>query len=256
MWDNAILYEQPVNEHIRVCLRLERLFLQIDHTCQGHSIWDSRATVSSLLEVLYLLDRPDLKTKLTKELCRHIANFGRLDQNKHIDNQKLQHLLTQLESINERLHLTQGKFAQALRQNELLNSIRQYALNPGGGCAFEIPAYHYWLHQPSEQRIQDLAAWLEKFDTIKEAVSLLLRLVRECGSPQVQTAAQGFFQVMLDPQAPCQLVQVYVPKQEAFYPEISVGRHGIFIRFLQPSFDDRPVQTKENLTFKMTYCIL
>lgn len=256
MSDVVIVYEQPVNEHVRVCLRLERLFQQIDHTLKGTSVWDSRATVSSILEILYLLDRPDLKTKLTKEVCRHISNFTKLDQKPNIDNNKLQHLLAQLESINERLHLTQGKFAQELRQNELLNSIRQYSLNPGGACAFEVPAYHYWLHKPSQERIHDLTSWLKKFDTIKEAVDLLLRLIRDCGNPQQQQAEQGFFQTTLDPQLPCQLVQVFVSKTIEAYPEISVGRHGIFIRFLKPNFYDKPIQTRENLTFKMTCCTL
>lgn len=256
MSDDSIIYEQPVNEHTRVCLRLERLFQQLDHTLRGPSVWDSRATVASLLEILYLLDRPDLKTKLTKELCRHIANFTKLDQRNGIDPKKLQHVLAQLESINERLHLTHGKFAQELRQNELLNSIRQYSLNPGGACAFEIPAYHYWLQRPSEERIQDLTSWLSRFDTIKETITLLLHLVRESATPQPFVAQQGFFQTMLDPQAPCQLVQVYIPKGEKFYPEISVGRHGIFIRFFSPNFYERAIQTRENLAFNMACCIL
>ncbi|MBI5447805.1 MAG: cell division protein ZapD [Gammaproteobacteria bacterium] len=256
MSEAIIAYEQPVNEHIRVCLRLERLFSQIGHTLKGVSPWDSRAAVVSLLEILYLLDRPDLKAKLTKEICRHITNFSKLEQQPNIDVSKLKHLLTQLESINERLHLTQGKFAQELRQNEMLNSIRQYSLNPGGACAFEVPSYHYWLHKPSQERIQDLTNWVKKFDTIKEAIELLLRLIRDCGQPQEQQAEQGFFQTMLDPQLPCQLVQVFVDAKQDVYPEISVGRHGIFIRFLNPNFYDKPAQTKKSLTFKMTCCIL
>lgn len=252
----TILYEQPINELVRVCLRLELLFEQIEHGIKGSSIWDSRKTVSSILDVLYLLDRPDLKTKLTKELARFIANFNKMADNPSIDPKKLRPILAQLDSVHERLHLTQGKLAQELRQNELLNSIRQYSLNPGGGCAFEVPAYHYWLHRPSEERIADLHEWVKKFDTLKEAIILFMRLVRDCGHFQEQTANQGFYQSALDPQAPCQLVQVILPAHAAVFPEISVGRHGIFIRFMSAEGFSKPVQTRENIAFKMTCCIL
>jgi cell division protein ZapD len=59
-----VIYEQPVNEHVRVCLRLEQLFNQTLHWMRGTSAWDSRAAISALLEILNVLDRPDLKAKL------------------------------------------------------------------------------------------------------------------------------------------------------------------------------------------------
>ena len=123
MWENPIRDEQPVNEHIRVCLRLERLFQQLLSTMRGNSCWDSRASVASVLEILYVLDRPDLKTKLTKELCRHMANFFKLEQSPDVDNIKLRGILTELEDVNKELQQSHGKFAQSLRDNELLNSI-------------------------------------------------------------------------------------------------------------------------------------
>ena len=256
MAEEFIIYEQPINEYVRACLRLERLFEQADHACRGKTVWDARNTISVLLEILYLLDRPDLKTKITKELCRFIANFSKLEQKENVDTEKLKNLLQRLESINDALHHTQGRIAQALRQNQLLETVQHYARNPGGVCAFEVPSYHLWLHKPTEERAHDLKKWLSEFDIIKEAICLLLCLIRESSEAQTQIAEQGFFQMSLGPQVPCQLVRLLVSIKDSVFPETSVGRHGVFVRFFDPKYYERPAQTKKNLTFKMACCIL
>ena len=76
--DNEITYEQPLNEVIRVCLRLEQLFQQIDHALDDHSTISTRHLVTLIINALHLLDRPDLKAKLAKELSHHLTNIMRL----------------------------------------------------------------------------------------------------------------------------------------------------------------------------------
>jgi cell division FtsZ-interacting protein ZapD len=38
------------------------------------------------------------------------------------------------------------------------------------------------------------------------------------------------------------------------FPEISVGRHFLSVRFYAPDIDKRPVQYNENLNFTLEYC--
>jgi cell division protein ZapD len=95
----TIIFEQPVNEHTRACLRLEQLFQQLAHCLGGPSVWDSRSALAAIIDILNILDRPDLKTKLTKELCRHLANLARLEQTPHVDRKKLSVILIELEDI-------------------------------------------------------------------------------------------------------------------------------------------------------------
>ncbi len=83
-----IIYEQPVNEHMRVCLRLEHLFEQAMHWLHGTHSWDSRAALAVILEIINVLDRPDLKTKLVKELSRYITVLARFAETPHIDRSK------------------------------------------------------------------------------------------------------------------------------------------------------------------------
>lgn len=256
MWKTTHLFEQPVNEHIRVCLRLEHLFQQAMENLPGTSAWNSRLVISALIDILNLLDRPDLKTKLTKELSRHLSTFSRLEQTPHIDTKKLSELLLELEELVDLLHDTSGKFGQELRNSDFLNTIRQHLPTPGGACGFDTPAYHLWLEQPATDRIAHLAHWLQSFETIYAAATLLLRLTRQNSAPQIKTAVNGFYQNTLDPQAPCQLVRVAIPNELKLYPEISVGRHGICIRFFSLALGERQPPVTEDIVFKLTTCIL
>lgn len=250
-----IIYEQPVNEHVRVCLRLEHLFTQALHWMRGPHSLDSRAAVAMIVEILNVLDRPDIKAKLVKELSRYDTGLARLAENPHIDRQKLQLLQDELHHTLHQLHSIQGRIAQGLRENDFLNSVRQYLSNPGGGASFEVPGYHFWLQQPPAERIGQLTHWFSALRVAQNAVNLTLRLIRQGTPPHIHEAEKGFYQAALDAQASCQLIRVAVPHGAGVYPEISVGRHGISIRFYMLSLADRPVQIDENVRFQLTCCV-
>ena len=83
--DDIIIYEQPLNEVIRVCLRLEQLFQQLDHQHGDLSPISLRLWVSLIINILNLLDRPDLKAKLAKELSHHLSAVLRLEDTPGVD---------------------------------------------------------------------------------------------------------------------------------------------------------------------------
>ncbi len=250
-----IIFEQPINEHIRVCLRLEHLFDQMFHWLHGTSSWDSRAALAALLEILNVLDRPDLKAKLVKELTRYSSLLSRFNETPHIDRTKLAAVLEDIEQTIHHLHNMQGRIAQHLRDNDFLISVRQHLLNPGGGCSFDVPIYHFWLQQPPSERIGQLTHWLGSLKIIHTAVSLALRLIRQSSAPQLHVAHAGFYQSALDSAASIQLIRVIVPYGAGVYPEISVGRHGVSIRFYRLDLSERATQTTEDIRFHLTVCV-
>lgn len=251
----TILYEQPVNELIRVCLRLEHLLHLGQDTLRSTTLWDSRATMTTINDILNILDRPDLRTKLTKEFVRYLASLTRLEGAEHIDQKKLSATIIEVENVLDSLHATSGRFAPELRDNDFLNSIRQHLSNPGGAVSFDVPAYHFWLQQPVGERNALMSKWFSYFENADNAVSLMLRLIRQSCNPQLQTAHQGFYQANLDPSQPVQLIRIAVPTEFNVYPEISVGRHGVSVRFYTPNFQDRPVQCDSDIVFRLSCCI-
>ncbi|EKD69796.1 MAG: hypothetical protein ACD_46C00725G0002 [uncultured bacterium] len=252
--DNTIIYEQPLNEIIRVCLRLEQLFLQIDHQLNDTSILGTRNVISFIINILHILDRPDLKSKLAKEISHHSANLMRYGQTPNVDTKKLNQLIEKLDELSRVLIDSSGKIGHRLRDIELLNNLRLHLASPGGGCSFDIPLYHMWLEQSFETRQAIINDWLNDFGQIRAAVSLVLDLVRKNAKHETKTAVHGFYQELLDPQSNLRMIRIGIPRTIFAYPEVSVGRHFLSVRFFMPDIDKRPSQYAENLEFILTYC--
>src|SRR3989338_7101104 len=98
--NNTIIYEQPLNEITRVSLRLEQLFLQFDRQQSDISQLGTRNMITSIINMLQLLDRPDLKSKLAKELSHHASNISHYSDLPEVDAKKLKDLMSQLEQLS------------------------------------------------------------------------------------------------------------------------------------------------------------
>jgi len=250
----TIIYEQPLNEIIRVCLRLELLFQQIDHQLHDTSDFGMRTLISSIIDILQLLDRPDLKSKLAKELSHHLANLKRYGHLPEIDTEKFTLLTQQLDEHARNLIESSGKIGYRLREIELLNLLRMHLATPGGGCGFDIPLLHYWLRQSVEVRQATIDNWLGDFKQIRKSIELVLDLVRKNSKVEQKNAIHGFHQELLDPQSNLRMIRIEIAEEIPAFPEISVGRHFLSVRYFMPDIQKRPTQYTENLTFLLTYC--
>lgn len=251
---DTIIYEYPLNEAIRVCLRLEQLFQQIDHQLDDLSVVGTRNLVSDIIDVLHILDRPDLKAKLAKEMSGLQANLQRYGNQPDVNAEKLTTFTNQLDELARSLIDSSGKIAHRLRDIELLNHLRTHLATPGGACSFDSPIFHYWLQQSVETRRQTLNEWLSDFDQIRNAVTLVLDLVRNNSKVVEKTAVHGFHQELLDPQSNLRMIRIGIARQTPAYPEISIGRHFFSVRFFFPYIEKRPTQYTENLHFWVAYC--
>lgn len=252
--NEKIVYEQPLNEIIRVCLRLEQLFEQINHQLPDTSEPGTRNLITYIINILHLLDRPDLKAKLAKELSHHLTNLMRYNQAPAIDTGKLKGLTSQLEELSRALIDSSGKIGYRLRDTELLNTLRLHLASPGGGCSFDLPLFHFWLEQPVSVRMTTINNWLNDFSQIRSAVTVLLDLVRKNTKTERKTAVHGFHQELLDPQSNLRMLRICLDRKLGAFPEISVGRHFLSVRFFVPDIEKRPTQYSENMDFQLEYC--
>jgi cell division protein ZapD len=254
--NDLVLYEFPLNERIRVFMRLEQLFQQIDHFLKGNSIWESRAVISILLEILTIFSRNDIKSEILKEVDRHVGVLNKMASSQKIDPFKLEKILDKLNLIGDELYATPGKIGYSLMENELFKCISQRSSIPGGTCAFDLPAYHYWLQMEEGQRRQDLEDWLRPFQTIRTAIDLLLNFIRQSGVTSLEQGQAGFFQKTLDHSLPYQLLRVGLKRSQPYFAEISGGKHRFTIRFMTSVASERPTQSDEDVSFQLTCCIL
>ncbi|MCA9334081.1 cell division protein ZapD [Candidatus Saccharibacteria bacterium] len=252
--DNSILFEEPATENMRFCLRLEHLQQQVRLTHMGTSSTDSYHCVLAIIELLKLLERHDLRTKLSQELVRLLTACKRLQSMSDVDSLKLMQLIEQLEHLCSNIHNNKGMFAQDLRENEFIQCIYRSHAIPGGMCRHHLPGFYLWLTEISDKSHSDIKTWLKSFDEIFSIVSVILRFTRECSNTQRHIAYSGFFQMALDAQLPCQLIRVRYPRDFDVFPKISIGRHGLGIRFLSPNLNGRAQQSLGNIAFELAIC--
>lgn len=252
-----IVYEQPLNERTRTFMRLEYLFRQASFHLERASEWDSRATLNCILEIVDIFGNTNLKSEVIKELERHSSNLKRLGQNPAVDPDQLGQLLVKINTHIDSMHGINGQIASELKSSEFLTSIRQRNAIPGGTCDFDLPAFHYWLQQPSEARNRDLLRWLGNFDAIGQSIQLILSMTRDSTPLKRTMAKQGLYQRTLDPNLPCQLVRIALPAGLPCFAELSGGRHRFTARFLQFSAaEERAKQTDQDIEFELACCII
>jgi cell division protein ZapD len=252
----TLCYEHPLNERIRLLLRLEFLFEKVNQTAVSDSIWESLAALQGLFEILGMAGRNEFRSDFLRELERHAAMLERLRRSAQVDSQLLDAVLQEISLTIEGLRGLNHMALEALRRNEFLSAVRQRSAVPGGICQFDLPALHYWLQQDSSVRIRHLNDWLEPLQPLQLAIDLLLKLVRDSAEPREVVAARSFFQQTLDSHSPNQLVRVWLPTEVGAFPEISGGRHRFTIRFMeQPDPNQRAGQSKADIRFWLACCV-
>ena len=238
-------------------LRLEHLFAQMDVWMNGASAWHSRAVLDSLFEIQSVLGRSDISKDLLKELERQAEILSQLVSNPNVDHQMLNNVLDQLDLLSDRLHAIEGQAGQKIRDNEFLNTIQQRSTIAGGNCDFDLPAYHQWLLLPAENRMDDISGWIADYLPIRDAIRMILNLIRDGASTSKQMAESGFYQQSLDTSIPYQMIRVCLPSDHLYFAEISAGKHRFTIRFMHtPDRAQRPVQAEHDIEFLLSCCQL
>lgn len=248
-----IVFEHPLNERIRTMLRLEFLFRRATHFLKGESVWDSRIFIDSLLDILDIFSRGDLKTELLKELERSTGNLKGLLQHPNVDHERLGTILRALEHLIDNLHGLSSQPGQSLRDDGFITSIRQRSTIPGGTCDFDLPNYHRWLQQPWEVREQEQKRWYASLDAVRQSIELLLKMIRNSAEPRTVATDNGSYQQSLESNFPYQMIRVLLPNNSPYYAEISGSKHRINLRFLKQG--ETKTQLADNpVNFKLACC--
>lgn len=251
------IFEQPLNQRIRMCLRVETLMKRFHYFLALKGGWSGYSALLAILELTTLLERGDLKQELLKELERQNIALKSLSAHEGVDTAKLELILSKQKNAQERILQLAGKLGEHLKRVDFLISIRQRTSIPGGNCDFDLPELRFWLNQSHEQRETDLRRWAAPYLVLETVIDLILNVIRDSAMPQPEIAENGFFQQSLDPQQANQLLRISIPVDEKIYPEISAGKHRYSIRFLAPlPIDSVPTQVKADVPFMLSRCSL
>jgi cell division protein ZapD len=248
-----ITYEYPFNERIRTLLRLEDLyekfifFLHQEHPQQQH------VALSTIFEMLEVAGRADLKSDLLQELERQKQTLLGYRSNPNVLPERLTEILTDVDRCSATLVAAQGRTGQNVRENEWLMSIRGRTIIPGGACEFDLPSYFAWQHRPAEQRFADISKWFGPLAPLFDAISLVLRLLRESGRTTRIVAQGGSYQQMLQGKV-YQMLRLTLDKDLGAIPEISANKYMLWVRFTSQDGDMKPKAFESEVPFDLTLC--
>jgi len=249
----VILYEYPFNERIRTYLRLEHLFRRLGELIPRSHPLDHHYALATIFEVMDVAARADLKSDVMKDIERQKQALNAYRGVPGVSESVLDEVIGRLDACFNTLNNTPGKAGNSLTENDWLMSIRSRAGIPGGTCEFDLPGYFAWQHHPADQRRADLERWAATLAPLAEGVHLLLKMLRDSGSPQKVIANAGQLQQALPQGKTFQLLRLRIDPSMDLVPEISGNRLMISVRLMRQE-SDRLQPSTDNAPFELTLC--
>lgn len=243
-----VLFEHPLNEKMRTWLRIEFLINQLN---TGAIITDHLSALSffrNMSELLDVCERAELRTEMLKELERQQQKLLAWVNVAGVDKEQVEKLRSELQTQATQL-ISAPRIGQLLREDRLISLVRQRLSIPGGCCSFDLPTLHIWLHIDQAQRNEQVTAWLNSLNAVRNALYLLLTLIRQSGIFRHQTSLNGFFQ---DNSDGGDLLQLKLELKDALYPQISGHKNRYAIRFLPLDSEHGEVPARFN--FELACC--
>lgn len=251
-----ITYEFPLTERVRTLLRLEDLYNRAQHYIDQTHFAEHHSALLTLFELMEAASRADLKSDLLQELERQRQTLHQLRDNPNISESALENVLHDIEQAYTHLLAMTSKFGQHIRDNEWLMLIKQRAIIPGGTSRFDLPSYYYWQNKPAELRRADLEHWYAPMNPIKQALDIILNLLRNSAKSYTYQTVRGQFQQMSGGKV-AQLIRLSLAANIDCTPELSANRYAINIRFTIPNTEgERPALIAQEIEFVLAYCTL
>ncbi len=252
---DTLVFEQPLNERMRTFLRLDFLYNQALHHNERASPWGSRAAMASLIDILALATRGDVRSDVLKELEGQLSALNDFQSKPGVDSNRLKSLTANLVRLRADLMNAGSEFLKPLRDSEFLSAIKHRSAIPGGTCEFDLPDYYFWLSQPDDARMRTFTQWLGLLRPLCDAIAELLWLTRQNGRSRHEVAKGGSFAITFERDNPLQLLRISLPASAALYPEISGSHHRCNVRFLSWSgLATRPTQSTADVPFTLSCC--
>lgn len=253
--EQQVEFEHPLTERIRTFLRIELLTQQACFHADDTSELGARAALSSLLDILNLFRRGDVRMEVIKELETQRNILASYMREPDVDRELLEGNLENIKALQSRIGDSGTVFPNLLKESHFLFNINHRSSIPGGTCIFDLPDYGYWLKLPYEVRGEQYREWLDSFAPISDAVGHILWLIRQNSQPMERTVESGLYQTNLLGDARPRLIRVLLPVAGGIYPEISAGKQRFTLRFVHwRGTDVRPVQVQDPVKFLLALC--
>jgi len=245
-----VLYEHPLNEHIRNYLKLEQLFSQVYYCANNDISVNYPVFFNAFFAIIDMLERNDIRGDLIKDLEKLEQNLVLWSKAPDIDASALEDNLREAVRLTARLKINSPRWWQ-LKEDKLLSGLKQRFSIQGGNSIFDLPQLQFWLHQPSDVIAKDIQEWFSLLGDVKSALILILRFIRQRGEFQEINTDSGFYQ---DNGEGLSLLRIKVAKPAQYYPSVSGNKFRYSIRFMLPCEQNGRRYSNQATQFQLSRC--
>lgn len=208
----------------KVALRLERLFLAISQACEVKNPIIHHYALKNIIEIIKLIEKPELKSRFVKELMRieHVLNKSDIE----ISDVRYANLFVQVQVLS---HIS-GRFGESIHLDPFLQSIRLAQSAHSSDCELQAPQLLFWLENDALARQKNLINWLNQLQVLGDTVNVYLSLLRDTAKFVPIEMRHGFYQQSLPHRASYHMILVRMHHQSNLVPKIQVGHHGLSLR--------------------------
>ncbi len=248
---NFVVYEHPLNQKVRVLMRLELLFWQLEQYQDVTYSANIYPFFKSIYDCIEVLERNDVRGTLTYYLDLLEKSMIRWSQHPEVENHSLQEKLKQAVSLQNQIN-TMTKACQQLKDDKFLASLRQRFGIAGGICDFDLPQLHFWRQKTEAERALDVEGWLEVLAPLKKSLDFSLLFLRESNKFVPQVAEDGFFQDSCSESA--SLLRVRYDMSLGHFPMVSGSNRRFSISFMRPDKCSVKTTVDDTIPFELATC--
>lgn len=223
----TITFQVATNYLPKVALRIESLYKTIQDACEETHPAIHHCAILNLLEILRLIEKPELKSRFLKEFMRIMHNLHK--PSVEISDELQKRLQHQIHILTHEV----GRFGEVVLQDPFLQSINfsppLYSLDSESLS----PQFLLWLESNFELRRYDLTHWINGLGALYSTVNLYLSLFRDSAQFDTIGMLNGFYQCQLTTKAICHLILLRIDKSFGLVPKMQMGQHGLSLRLCE-----------------------
>jgi cell division protein ZapD len=248
---NFVVYEHPLNEKVRLLMRLELLFDQLDTFSDVSKQQNIQPLFRVLFDLIEVLERNDIRTTLAYYLDQLEKSMLRWAAHPEIIDEVLQEKIKEAVKLQAEI-ANMTKACQQLKDDKFLASLRQRFGIAGGTCDFDLPQLHFWRQKSVDERKVDLEVWAIILKPIRQALEFSLLFLRESNPFHPEVAENGFFQDSCSENV--SLIRVRYDLSLGYFPMVSGSKHRYSISFMKPDKCSVKTNVDDTIRFELANC--
>lgn len=227
MYKNPITFQLATHFLSRIALRLEFLFKTINQACHESHEVIHRYALKNLIELIDIIEKPELKSRFIKELIRieHVLK----KQATAVNLKLFEELETQIHILNH----VPGRFNNLIHEDQFLKTLHQIHHPNTKECEFNSPYLVMWLDLDPLLRQQAINNWVHSLKDLEYTVFIYLSILKETTEYIPIRAENGFYQYAFPVKTVNHLILLKMDKSLGMIPKLQLGHNNLTIRLYE-----------------------